>query len=59
MKTLLERIAAMEAEAKELSKEIEAAGQMVAAYAFDDVLIGLSKTQGVWNHAIKDTNELN
>lgn len=53
MKALLERIDAMLVEAEELSDDIEAAGQFVAAHAFDDVLYGLRKTKGVWNHGIQ------
>lgn len=50
---LLGRMAKLHSEALILSGDIQAAGQFVAAHAFDDVLFGLSKTQSVWNHTIK------
>lgn len=52
---LLDDIDAMLAKAEKLAADIEDQGQYVASCAFDDVLHGLRKTRGVWNHSIPYT----
>jgi hypothetical protein len=58
IKTLLERVENMRADAERLSDEIEAAGQFVAVNAFQDVIYGLRKTKNVWNHKIDENGKL-